>query len=121
MNGRSASGRNRQSAKWRRGSAGRNLRERFTAIRKMAIKWHEDKLVRGFIQAFEEASQQFKFNDAARREVQALLDWSKRYAESITLEARVARILNVFRGDHYWTYRAVQNVTEGGNVAPFKM
>jgi hypothetical protein len=72
------------------------------AIRKMAIEWHEDKLVRDFVQAFNEASQQFKLNEAARRELQQLLDWSKQYAESITLEARVARILNVFRGNPYW-------------------
>ncbi len=88
----------REAESQRREDLARNVQ----AIRKIAIEWHEDKLVRGFVQAFDEASQQFKLNEAARREVQTLLDWSKRYAESITLEARVARILNVFRGNPHW-------------------
>ena len=78
------------------------LARKVQAIRKIAIEWHEDKIVSEFIEAFSEASQKFRLKEEAQREVQQLLDWSKRYAKSITLEARVARMLNLFRGSDYW-------------------
>lgn len=78
------------------------LARKIQAMRKVATEWHEDKLVSDFMQALTKASQEFKLNEVARREFQTLLDWGKRYAESIKLEARLPRILNEFRGTPHW-------------------
>lgn len=67
-------------------------------LRKLTNAYRESRHIREFLQSLDVVSETLALDEASRRELQALTEWGKRYADDQDPRSRLCEVLAEFRG-----------------------